>query len=239
MLVPNIQGVIDRRILANYIADSEVVARFLPYPFRPKLHDGHAVVGVCLIRLTGIRIKGFPSIFGITSENGAHRIAVEWTESGKVHEGVYIPRRDTSAWFNVLAGGRFFPGRHHHASFDVRESGSNIHVAFSSSDGTQVRVDGSMAEDLGSSSAFRSLDEASSFFEAGSLGCSPNGKSFDMIRLSVKEWRVHPLRVSDEYSSFFKDEKVFPKGSVRFDHALLMRHVPHEWNSVPAEHPPR
>jgi hypothetical protein len=49
---------------------------------------------------------------GISSENGAHRIAVEWTENGAIKEGVFIPRRNSSSFFNSLAGGRIFPGRH-------------------------------------------------------------------------------------------------------------------------------
>lgn len=234
MRIPIINGLIDRRILVNYIADPGVVARVLPPSFRPKLHNGYAVVGVCLIRLKQVTMKGLPSIFGIASENGAHRVAVEWNEGDEVRQGVFIPRRDTSSWINVLAGGRVFPGKHYRAAFDVRESGSDLRVGFTSSDGTRVHVQGRMGDDLISSSVFRSLEAASSFFEAGALGYSPNGRSLDGIRLEVKDWHVRSLQVSDQYSSFFSNEKVFPKGSVQFDHALLMRGMSHEWHSVPA-----
>jgi hypothetical protein len=33
-------------------------------------------------------------------------------------------------------------------------------------------------------------------------------------------------------SSFFEDEKRFPRGSVQFDHALIMRDIPHEWHEA-------
>src|SRR5919204_5757200 len=112
MQVPVIRGIIDRRILANFRVDATVLARLLPSPFRPKLVHGAGMAGVCLIRLKDIRPRFLPSFLGISSENAAHRIAVEWDEGGRRREGVFIPRRDTSSWLNTLAGGRLFPGLH-------------------------------------------------------------------------------------------------------------------------------
>src|SRR3954469_16093375 len=109
MRMPNIQGVIRRRLLVNFRVDPIVIQRQLPAPFRPKLQAGYAVAGVCLIRLEHIRPKHVPAAFGIHSENAAHRIAVTWEEGGVTREGVYIPRRDTSSLINRLAGGRLFP----------------------------------------------------------------------------------------------------------------------------------
>jgi len=76
--LPIIRGVIDRRILVNFTVDPAVAAKLLPRPFRPKLVNGFAVAGICLIRLKQIRPRGWPAILGISSENAAHRIAVEW-----------------------------------------------------------------------------------------------------------------------------------------------------------------
>jgi hypothetical protein len=121
MQIPVIQGVIDRRILVNFRVDATVLARLLPSPFRPQRVNGLGMAGVCLIRLKGIRPRFVPSFLGIGSENAAHRIAVEWDQDGKTREGVFIPRRDTSSRLNTLAGGRLFPGSHHHASFQVQE----------------------------------------------------------------------------------------------------------------------
>jgi hypothetical protein len=109
MRLPLIRGVIDRRILVNYRVDPAVLAATLPPPFRPKLHRGYGMVGICLIRLRGVRPRFVPSWLGISSENAAHRSAVEWDEGGRVREGVYIRRRDTSSRLNALAGGRVFP----------------------------------------------------------------------------------------------------------------------------------
>src|SRR5215216_6534259 len=111
MRIPKIKGVIKRRLLINFRAAPEVIQPLLPYPFRPKLHNGWAMVGICLIRLEHIRPVALPGFLGLSSENAAHRIAVQWNDAdGTLREGVYIPRRDSSSRLNQLAGGRLFPG---------------------------------------------------------------------------------------------------------------------------------
>src|SRR5450631_100992 len=83
MRLPALEGVIDRRLLVNYRVDPEIAARWLPAPFRPQLVNGFAVAGICLIRLVKLRPVGAPRWAGLTSENAAHRIAVEWpTKTG-------------------------------------------------------------------------------------------------------------------------------------------------------------
>ncbi len=112
MKIPTIQGLIDRRVLVNFTVDPDIIQKILPDTFQPKIYKGKSIVGICLIRLKYIRPKGLPNFAGISSENGAHRIAVVWTENGETKEGVFIPLRDTSSYLNSLAGGRIFPGRH-------------------------------------------------------------------------------------------------------------------------------
>jgi hypothetical protein len=235
MKIPVIRGVIERRILVNYRVDSEVMARQLPPPFRPKLTpDGSAVAGICLIRLSEIRPGLVPAVFGITSENAAHRIAVEWDTSRGIREGVYIPRRDTSSRLNSLVGGRLFPGVHHRARFNVRERADRLRVELESLDGlTKVIVDAPLAASLPSLSIFRSLREASEFFERGALGYSATSESarFEALELRSFGWRVEPLAVSAVASSYFEDQERFPQGSVEFDCALLMRNIAHEWHA--------
>jgi hypothetical protein len=109
MRIPTIRGVIDRRILANFHVDPDVLAKVLPSPFRPKLINGKGIAGICLIRLKQLRPRFMPAFIGISSENAAHRIAVEWDHNGETKEGVYIPRRDTSSRLNTLLGAGCFP----------------------------------------------------------------------------------------------------------------------------------
>ena len=232
MKLPAIHGFIERRILINFTTDPKDVEKFLPAPFRPKLYKGKAIVGICLIRLKNIKPKGFPDFVGISSENGAHRIAVEWDDEGQVKEGVFIPRRDTSLRLNTIVGGKLFPGKHHLAKFNVIETSGNYHIDFTSSDETQISIDAKEVTTFDTNSVFETLENASSFFEKGEIGYSPNGKKFDGLKLEVYNWKVKPLEVCKVKSSFFENETVFPKGSVRFDNALLMTKVEHEWQSV-------
>lgn len=112
MRLPNVHGLIKRRLLVNFRVAPAVIQRQLPAPFQPKLHDGHAIAGICLIRLEEIRPNHVPRFLGLASENAAHRIAVVWKDRTGSHEGVYIPRRDTGSIVSHLAGGRLFPGEH-------------------------------------------------------------------------------------------------------------------------------
>jgi hypothetical protein len=227
-----IHGFIDRRILINFTADPEVVQKIIPSPFRPKIYNDKAIAGICLIRLKNIKPKGLPNFVGVSSENGAHRIAVEWDEDGEVKEGVYIPRRDTSLKLNTLVGGRLFPGKHYLAKFNVQEANGNYHIDFMSSDLTTIWVDAKETSTFDTSSIFKTIENASDFFENGELGYSPNEEKFDGLKLQIYKWEVKPLEVLKVKSSFFEDERVFPKGSIKFDNALLMTKIEHEWHSV-------
>lgn len=237
MKIPTMQGVIDRRILANYQVDPDVLAKVLPKPFRPKVVKGKGIAGICLIRLKQIRPRKFPAFVGISSENAAHRIAVEWDDDGQIKEGVYIPRRDTSSRLNSLVGGRLFPGVHHHAKFQVKEEGNHYSVIMESDDDdTHVAIEGSLTADWPSGSVFDSIHEASHFFECGSLGYSDTRTAgeYDGLELHTINWNVESLVVERMESSFFGDEIRFPKGSVKFDCALLMRNIQHEWHGRPS-----
>jgi hypothetical protein len=236
MGIPVVRGVIDRRILVNYRVDPSVLAPLLPAPFRPKLIDDTGMVGICLIRLRKLRPTYVPSWLGISSENAAHRAAVEWEDDDGVREGVYVRRRDTSSRLNSLAGGLMFPGIHHHAKFTVKETADHFDVALRSDDGaTSMSVRGHRAEKLPPFSVFGSLEESSAFFQAGSLGYSAtrDPSRFQGLELRCLNWHVEPLEVEEVESSYFADESLFPKGSIEFDCALLMRGIEHEWHGKP------
>lgn len=235
MRLPVIQGVIRRRMLVNFRVDPGVMQRQLPPRFRPKLHGDHAIAGICLIRLDSIRPKLVPPLFGLSSENAAHRVAVHWQADGVEKEGVFIPRRDTGSALNHLAGGRLFPGEHHRARFTVHETSTGIDFRMESNDRqVSVTVRGTPGGSFPRSSCFGSLEEASAFFEPGAVGYSVTSDAgrLDGIELRTHGWSVEPLQVEDVRSSYFADEAKFPKGSVQFDCALLMRNLQHEWHSA-------
>ncbi len=235
MRLPIIYGLIRRRILVNFRVDAEVMKRYLPPPFRPKLHGGYAIAGICLIRLEQIRPGWLPRFCGISSENAAHRIAVLWDDpSSGLREGVYIPRRDTGSWLNHLAGGRIFPGEHCLADFLVNDEGGRISISIHACDRRMsVQLRAREGSEMPTNSCFQSLAESSAYFEGGSVGYSVtrNCCRLDGIRLQMMDrWQVRPLVVEHVESSFFADETVFPKGSAVFDHALLMRDLSHQWH---------
>ncbi|MEE3220141.1 MAG: DUF2071 domain-containing protein [Planctomycetota bacterium] len=236
MRIPVLRGVIERRILANFHVDPDVLAKLLPSPFRPQLVDGRGVAGICLIRLKQVRPRFTPALMGISSENAAHRIAVEWDENGETKAGVYIPRRDTSSRLNTLVGGRLFPGVHHHARFAVREHGDDYSVVMDSDDDdTHVAVEGHLTAGWPERSVFGSIQDASDFFRCGAVGYSAAAAagSYDGLELRTASWNVESLAVDRVESSFFADSRLFPAGSVEFDGALLMRNIKHEWHRRP------
>jgi uncharacterized protein YqjF (DUF2071 family) len=234
MRIPVIEGLIKRRLLINFRVDPVVMQKMLPSPFRPKLHRGYAIAGICLIRLEEIRPAGIPSFMGVASENAAHRVAVQWDSHKGTREGVFIPRRDTASRLSHLGGGRLFPGEHYLADFLVDDNGQRVDFQMKSRDGTiRVRVRGFDDEALPLESCFSSVEESSRFFEGGSIGYSAtrNLRRLDGLRLETKVWQVRALTVEEVETSFFADTGRFPKDSVQFDHALIMREIPHRWHS--------
>jgi len=165
MKPPRMSSVVERHLLMNYRVDPTVIAALLPAPLRPQQIGNWAVAGICLIRLGQLRPVGVPGRLGLRSENAAHRIAVEWDGPHGLSTGVYIPRRDSGSTINVLAGGRLFPGEHHRARFDVRETATDLHVAFTSQDeSVKVSVDVRTAQRFQGSELFADLEQASNFF---------------------------------------------------------------------------
>lgn len=225
----------------NYRVDPNTVKGIIPSRFRPKLHSGQAIAGICLIRLEEVRPKGFPFFLGVSSENCAHRIAVEWEDgAGTTKVGVFIPRRDTDSLVNSLAGGRIFPGVHHHSKFAVSDQDGKISIRVEATDLKNPLVDVLFeeSEQFSSRSVFGSLKESSRFFEEGCIGYSSRRDScgLDGLLLKVPEWKVSALSAIHVRSAYYDDHSIFPPGTITFDHALLMRDILHEWHPEPIMH---
>ena len=235
MKVPTMRGVVERRLLINYRLDRDVAATMIPSPFEPQLVNGWAVAGICLIRLGHLRPRGVPAAFGLTSENAAHRFAVQWRDETGLRTGVYIPTRHSEAAANVAVGGRLFPGIHQRAEFDVAESDDSISVAFTARD-SNCHVDAAVAmtDELTDSQLFGSTAEASNFFRTGAAGYSPTRRSsrLDGLELRTTAWRIEAASICHVRSSLFDDCSAFPKGTIHLDSALVMRNVPVEWHAL-------
>lgn len=235
MITRYISCLIERRLLVSYRIDPERVAALLPTPFRPHVVSGHAVGGVCFIRLSALRPARLPAATGLTTENAAHRFAVEWDDEHGRHTGVYIPRRDTSSRVTAALGARIFPGVHHLARFSVTESAGVIRIAVRSCDrAASLSVTAVPATEL-DSSLFAGIDEATDFFRHGVLGFSPSvtGGGLDGVQLHSTSWATRPMTISAMSSSLFDDAATFPEGTCTLDSAMLMTNIPARWS---AEH---
>lgn len=148
-----------------------------------------------------------------------------------------MPRRDTDSRVNALAGGRVFPGVQHLSRFTASDRGGRVSIRVDADDSEVPLVDMqvSEADRFPPESIFGTLDESSQFFESGCVGYSarPGSGVLDGMKLEVTDWRVSPLNVDFVRSAYFDDQAVFPPESIKFDHALLMRDILHEWHSEP------
>jgi uncharacterized protein YqjF (DUF2071 family) len=236
LITRNIDCTIQRRLLISYRIDPERAAKLVPPPFRPQIINGHAVGGVCLIRMSALRPARVPLAAGLTTENLAHRFAVEWDDEHGSHTGVYIPRRDTSSRITATFGASIFPGAYHLARFTVTESPEMIRISVRSRDRTvslSVAAEPATALD---SSLFASLDEATGFFRHGALGFSPSaaGGCLDGVHLHSTNWEARPMTISALTSSMFDNAATFPTGTCALDSAMVMTNISARWTAEPA-----
>lgn len=225
-----VTGIIDYRILLNFRIDPEVMKKNLPEEFTPKVVNGYAIGGICQVSLSEMRAKGMPSIVGTGSHNAAHRIAVDSSQG----EGVYVTRRDTNSWLNTMSGGRVFPGVYSKANFDVSVSNDLYSVRIENKKKELIMsISAEVVSELPEGSVFESTEEVSDFFKTGNIGWSSRERSnqFDAIELTTVEWRMEPLKVKESFSAYFSNTSMFPKGSVEFDSAMIMRNLKHSWVS--------
>lgn len=185
---------IERRVLVNLRVDADVVARILPPPFRPQLVKGHAVAGICFIRLGQLRPAELPARIGLTTENAAHRIAVDWDADTGVRRGVYIPWRDTDSMITALVGGRLCPGRHDRARFAVSEADGRIQVSYASRT-TRAAVTTQSTSRLTSTLFDDDLETASALLRQGPCRATAGGSlPFLLVRrpVGLPRWFCEP-----------------------------------------------
>lgn len=78
------------------------------------------------------------------------------------------------------------------------------------------------------STLFPTVDDASQFYRAGSIGRSPrrDGRGAEAVELSTTRWVAEAGRVNEVGSSFFDE---LPRGAAQIDSALVMRDLPVSW----------
>lgn len=233
-MLPVLEGIIARRILLNFRVDPVVAQRNVPSPLRVEIREGYAIAGICLVRLEQLRPKNMPAFVGLSSENMAHRIAIEYAAESGYHPGVYIWRRETDQKLMQALGGRIFPGVHHAATFDVVEDSESISMNVHTNDGLCDVHFSAQQSPWAATHSFTTLQAASDFFAKGDCGfsCSLQGDALEGMRLKTIDWSVEHLTPEFIQSSFFFDANRFPEGSVEFDCGLIMRGLRHEWHEL-------
>lgn len=239
MKVTTMSGVIERRLLLNYRVDPAVIGPMLPRPFRPLLVNGYAVAGTCLLRLRELRPRHVPGALGIRLEGAAHRIAVEWDTADGTATAVYIRRRETSSIPAVIAGGRVFPGAHHHAAFDVNEPADSCDVSFTADKGrarASVSVRKQRPDQFRPTPLFSTLEQASQFFRdrVNAYSATRRSTRLDGLRMTTDAWPFEPTELVSAQSTFFGDPTRFPRGSAMLDSAFLMREVAVTLHALPS-----
>lgn len=231
MTAGTVQCTIQRRLLVSYRIEPAFVAPLLPPPFRPQLVRGLAVGGVCFIRLGRFRPGRMPRVPGLSTENAAHRFAVEWGDPREPLVGVYVPRRDTNSRITANAGGKIFPGSYYLARFEVGEPCGEVHIDVRSRDGSATLSVAAAPAGRLASELFGSLQDAVEFFRRGALGFAPAAGTgcLEGVRLLSASWAAQPMSVRHFHSSLFDDHGLFPPGTCRLDSALVMRDLPARW----------
>ena len=228
-----LRGQIRRRLLVSYRVDPVTAQGLLPDMFRPQIIDGSAVGGVCLIGLQSARPGWLRPPIGFSTENVAHRIAVEWDQNGETRTGVYIIERHSSTLGPVLAGGRLFPGVQKRARFHLDETESRFRVNMVAP-GTHVSVDVQLGGPW-TSTLFPTIEDVSSFYQQGAVGWSPrrDDAGVEPLQLTSPKWDIEQGQIFSLRSSYFD---ALPEGTATFDSVVVMRDVPAFW-SIPQAQP--
>src|SRR5262249_44428943 len=222
-------------MLLNFRADADIVRRLLPAPLEVDMQRGHAIVGVCLIRMENLRPRSIPGTLGLSSENIAHRVAIRYPSQDGMRPGVFIWRRETDQNMIELLGGRLFPGVHRHACFHVHEDENHLAMEVKSADGkADVSFSARVLPEWHGTVSFETLDEISEFFRKGDCGfsCSLLGKELEGLQMKTLHWAMVPMEVEAQHCAFYSDTSRFPRGSIEFDSGALMRGLSHEWHQM-------
>jgi|GEM_PF-1202959 Uncharacterized conserved protein (COG2071). len=232
MIFNSVTGVCDRRVILNWRVDPKLIAKQLPHPFRPRLVNGKAIVGIDVLKLFDMRPTGFPSFAGFATENAVDRISVEWEEGGSTVQGLFVPNRYSPSAVNALVSiARLFPTVFKHATFDFEERNGKFRISLIMG-GNRLEMEAKESDQLEAKSVFKTAQSASDFHRDSKISYSPSHDSdiFDAVYLKTLDWNATPLKVHSLSYTFI--ERAYP--GAEFDSALIMKSTRHEWHGLGA-----
>jgi len=219
-------GRIRSRTLVQYRADPEAVARLLPARFRPAVHRGHALIGVCHTRMDEPR-GGWTPLAHLTMGTDllTWRIPAVVERSGRDGEAernaVWIPRRDTSSWFGANCTGRLTRGRWRLSRFELDESPGGVTLVVERDGERELELRAEACGEL-RGSVLHDLGEARHVLGAQgearpTFALAPG---FDELDLDPEHWDVEALEVREALARPFAE--LLPAGSFEIDCALRL-----------------
>jgi hypothetical protein len=221
--IPEVTGKIERRVLVGYGFEPEVIQPLMPQGITPRLFNGKAIVGLCLIRFAYMRPSWVPLPIGVKPESAAHRVGIQWeTKQGDIENGVYVPEHYTSSTLVSSIGGKFFPGVQKLAKFTVEETPENIAINMHNTHrDVEVNIKPSSHWE---SSLFPTLETAAEFY-LPPKGWSPttDGTHIEGVEMVTSKWNYENWEANKIHTTFFDQ---FPAGSYTYDHTIVMRNLP-------------
>jgi hypothetical protein len=226
--IKEVAGKIERRILVGYGFEPEVITPLLPQGILPKIVNGKAVVGLCLIHFDYMRPTWIPLPTGIPFESAAHRIGIQWeTQQGDIENGVYVAEQYTNSQIINTIGGKFFPGVQELSRFNVREDKDQIKLRIHN-ENREIKVDIKPSTEW-KSSLFSDIEQAAAFYKP------PKGWSRTLdqekvegVEMRISNWNYENWEPNEILSSFFEQ---FPEGSYTYDHTIVMRNLPVKYSA--------
>lgn len=221
--IKEVSGKISRRILVGYSFEPEVIQPLLPQGMTPRLIDGKAVVGLCLIRFAYMRPTWFPLPLGVSPESAAHRIGIQWeTKQGDIENGVYVAEHHTNSTIVNNIGGNFFPGVQQLARFKVEETPEQISLRMREMN-REVTVDIKPSEEW-NSKLFSNIEEAADFYKPPKgWSRTLNGQQIEGVEMRTSKWNYENWKPNQINTTFFDQ---FPENSYEYDHTIVMRNLP-------------
>ena len=222
-------GIMKRRLLVNWRVDPEAMRRVLPPGVTPKLVNGSAIAGLCLVALQRLRPRGVPEFLGIASENLAVRTGVVTRSRMGVDGAVLIFDRYSGSRVNAALGHLVGYGIHERGRFHVAENRLLTEISIRALAGSAIaHVRLAPTHALATESIFGSVEQASDFFRGGECGYSPTPRPgiWDCVRLHLERWDFEPMRVLSASSTHIV--RLFG-GAASIDSAFVMRDIPHTW----------
>lgn len=225
-----IQAHFDYSVVLSYAISGKNVEHLLP-PFLTLdlWKDEFAFFTVALVKVKGLRPKGFPSFMGRDFHLVGHRLFVQYVnEKGKRLRGLYILKSQTDKESMVKVGNMLTHYRYEKINLQSIDSGAEIRIC--KDENELIRVGrGDENTSLPKDSVFSNWKEARRF--AGPLpftfSALPEENKVLLVQGVRSHWEPTPLEVKE----LTLDLSAYPfLKDARLSNAFIVENVPYHWN---------